>query len=186
VDLSARGNIGLLARHGGGLMFLIEPILSVRYHFLTVGGGARLGVSAGLTGSIGALVQGGLVWPFEHGRIELVGVAGVDRYNNLNRDKSWFVEKSDPGFDMALPFVGARIGGMALLGSRRMRGLLGASVAFEHDLRRGTKVYDFEYDGGEDWFFGGDSEPYIMQARHHYGWTRMGAFVQAGVVWGPR
>lgn len=168
-------------------MFLTEPMLSVRYHIFTVGVGARLGISELWTGSIGALVQGGLVWPFEHGRIELVGVAGVDRYNDLYRDDGWFVERSDPGFDIALPFVGARVGGSALLGSHRVRGLVGASIAFEHDLRRGTKDYDFEYEAS-DLLFGnsGNGEPHIMHARHDYGWTRIGAFVHAGVVWTPR
>ncbi|MFT3924089.1 MAG: hypothetical protein QM778_16255 [Myxococcales bacterium] len=180
-DFGVRGNVGLM-HQSNGFVFLIEPVAAYRYKFLTGGVGGRLGFYHHISTSLGAFLQGGFVLPFERGRIELLGLAGFNSYANIEREMG--LGRRDPGLDITLPFAGARLGAGRLFGRGRVRALLGGSVAFERDLRQGSRAYEYIYQ--PDGWIGEPDDPQQLTARHHFGWTRFGVFVNAGIVIEPR
>jgi hypothetical protein len=187
LDFTIRANLGLvselLGRTGDGFGFLLEPQGSVRYKFLTVGIGLRGGIYGRMATPFGSFLLGGFAFPLEHGRLELVGTTGINAFRNVGRETSFWGDQLDPGIDVTLPFAGARLGGSALIGRGRWRATLGGSLAFERDLREGSRTYQYTHiDTG--WI--GEDESEVRTARQQYGWTRVGFFLHGGVSWFPR
>jgi hypothetical protein len=173
-DLSAQGAVGIM-RQGNGLAVLLEPQLSARYSIFVGGVGARLGAYKNAAQSLGGWVRAGFALSMRHARFELTGLAGFNAFGRMYQEPSLF-DEGDPGFNVQLPFIGGRLTGGGLINTRKLDVFIGASLAFEQDLRPGHRTYTYT----ERPFLGEDEE---VTVRHAYGWTRVGTFIQAGVIW---
>ncbi|MFT3926528.1 MAG: hypothetical protein QM778_28545 [Myxococcales bacterium] len=173
-DLSAQWALGVMSQ-GGSSGVLGEPQLSFRYGFLVAGFGGRLGLYDQMATSVGGWGRAGLALALQRARFELTGLAGVNAFYGLEHENE-LLDVGDPGYDVTLPFAGARFSGGGIIHVRRVDLFVGVSFAYERDLRHGYRGYTYT-----DTPFLGDSED--VTVRHEYGWTRIGGFVQFGAVW---